>query len=154
GVVLHTNAGDAPLTAPLPFLQRTDMGPLSVAIGASAIALRGRMRVTGTGDFGEVLNLTLTVDSTAATCPMSIDSGGTITASASGGTGRINITIPSGCPWTAASTAPWLTIASAAATGSGVVSYEIAANYGPARRATIEIGMRTITVIQDAAAIP
>ncbi|HEV2446431.1 MAG TPA: hypothetical protein VGS58_10935, partial [Candidatus Sulfopaludibacter sp.] len=51
GVVLHTSAGDAALAAALGPLQRTTVGPLTVTAGA---ALTGRLRVAGTGDFGEV----------------------------------------------------------------------------------------------------
>ncbi|HEY1337987.1 MAG TPA: hypothetical protein VGF59_10780, partial [Bryobacteraceae bacterium] len=38
GVTLHTSVGDAPLSAPLPALQRVTMGPLSVTMGQNAIA--------------------------------------------------------------------------------------------------------------------
>jgi hypothetical protein len=52
---------------------------------------RRRLRVTGAADFGEVLNLTFTVDATpAGTCAMSLDSGGTIPVPASGATGTIH----------------------------------------------------------------
>src|ERR1035441_770241 len=59
GVILHTNAGDVQLTASLPPFQRTALGPLAVTIGQSAMALTGRLRILGLGDFGEVLNLML-----------------------------------------------------------------------------------------------
>jgi hypothetical protein len=62
GVTLHTSAGDVPLAASLPPLQRTAMGPLTITLGQSATTLTGRLRIAGVGDFGEVLNLTLAID--------------------------------------------------------------------------------------------
>lgn len=63
GLVLHTNLGDVPLGASVPSLDRIVMGPLSITMGQSPISLTGRMKVQGVGDLGEVLKLTLAVDS-------------------------------------------------------------------------------------------
>jgi uncharacterized protein (TIGR03437 family) len=150
GVVLRTSGGDALLTAPLASLQRANIGPLSVTASSGAIVLRGRLSVSGAGDFGEALNLTLTTVSSTS-CPVSLDSSGTIAARAPATNGTINVAAASGCGWTARSGVPWLTIATGTGSGAGAVSYAISANYGPARRGAIEIGGRTITVTQDAA---
>jgi hypothetical protein len=48
---------------------------------------------------------------------------------ASGGTGTVSVTTQSGCAWTAASAASWMTISSGGSgTGSGTVGYSVAAN--------------------------
>src|ERR1019366_6545889 len=85
GVTLHTSAGDVPLAASLAPLQRTATGPLPVTMGQSATALTGRLRIAGTGEFGEVLNLTLSLDSTATgSCAISLSGGGPISPPAAG----------------------------------------------------------------------
>jgi len=48
---------------------------------------------------------------------------------ASGGTGSVGVTTQSGCAWTAASAASWMSITSGGSgTGSGTVGYSVAAN--------------------------
>ncbi|MGD0486915.1 MAG: fibronectin type III domain-containing protein [Syntrophorhabdales bacterium] len=48
---------------------------------------------------------------------------------ASGGTGSVSVTTKTGCAWTAASAASWMTITSGGSgTGSGTVRYSLAAN--------------------------
>jgi hypothetical protein len=42
GVLLYTNLGDLPLPNALPYLQRTDIGPLQTAAGQSNIDITGR----------------------------------------------------------------------------------------------------------------
>jgi trimeric autotransporter adhesin len=59
------------------------------------------------------------------------------------------LTTPS-CPWTASSQAPWLTVTTGAAGGTGyaLVSYVIAPNPGPPRTGTLTIGGQIFTAIQ------
>lgn len=155
GVTLHTSAGDVPLAASLPSLQRTAMGPLTVTMGQSATALTGRLRIAGAGEFGEVLNLTLSLDPTAAgPCAISLSDGGPFSVSASGAVATVNVTTATGCDWSASSSDPWVTVTPASGSGSGVVSYTVLANYGPARQTTILVADRPITVAQDAVANP
>ena len=73
---------------------------------------------------------------------------------ATGGAGApIDIQTQSGCTWTAASNAPWITITSATnGTGNGSVVYTVAANTGAARTGTLTIAGRTFTVMQAAGA--
>lgn len=73
---------------------------------------------------------------------------------ATGGAGApIDIQAQSGCAWTAASNAPWITITSATnGTGNGSVVYTVAPNTGAARTGTLTIAGRTFTVMQAAAA--
>ena len=54
-----------------------------------------------------------------------------------------------GCPWTATSNVPWLTITSGATgSGNGSVVFNVAANSGPARTGTLAIGGQVFTVDQ------
>jgi hypothetical protein len=67
----------------------------------------------------------------------------------SGGDGNINVSAPSGCGWTASTSATWITITSGAAgTGNGLVNYQVAANAGAERSAGITVGGQTFTVKQ------
>jgi hypothetical protein len=70
---------------------------------------------------------------------------------ASGGDGTVSVTAGAGCAWTAASNAPWLTIAAGASgSGNGSVSYKVAATSGPARSGALTIAGRIFTVNQGA----
>jgi hypothetical protein len=63
--------------------------------------------------------------------------------SAAGGTGQISVTASSGCPWSAASDATWITI-------SGTSGYTVAPNPGPDERVgTIAIAGRIFEVTQS-----
>jgi len=69
---------------------------------------------------------------------------------ANGGTGTFGVTAADGCEWTAISNDEWLTIAAGASgTGSGVVSYAVAANPSPARTGTLTVAGQAFTVNQD-----
>ena len=73
---------------------------------------------------------------------------------AAGGAGTaIAVTTGGTCAWTAISNAPsWITItAGATGTGTGSVSFTVAANTGAARTGTMTIAGRTFTVTQAAA---
>jgi hypothetical protein len=66
-----------------------------------------------------------------------------------GGSGFVSVTAGSGCFWTAASNAAWITVTSGSSgTGSGTVNYSVAANTGAARSGTITIAGQTFTVNQ------
>jgi hypothetical protein len=74
---------------------------------------------------------------------------------APGGTGTVTVTTASGCAWTAASNAPWLTITSGASgIGNGSVGFSAAANVAGSRTGTLTIAGQTFTVTQDAAVGP
>ena len=75
----------------------------------------------------------------------------TFTASAASGTVAVRTGV--GCPWTAVSSAPWLTITGGGSgTESGNVSFSVAANTGATTRtATITIAGQTFTVTQSGA---
>ncbi len=77
--------------------------------------------------------------------PSSVDVGA---AGASGLTIEVTTTDPS-CPWTAVASEPWVTITSGASgTGNGMVTYDVDANPGTTRTATITIADQTHTITQ------
>jgi hypothetical protein len=58
----------------------------------------------------------------------------TFTVPAAGQSATVNVTAATGCSWTAASQAPWLTVTSGASgSGNGAVQLAVAANTGPER---------------------
>jgi hypothetical protein len=62
---------------------------------------------------------------------------------------EISVTAPSGCAWTAASSATWLSITGGqAGTGAGAVMFSVAANSGAARVGAVTIGGQSVTVSQ------
>ena len=70
---------------------------------------------------------------------------------AAGETVNVGVTAASGCGWTAASQAPWITVASGAAgSGNGSVQLTIAPNAGAQRVGTVTIAGHTFTVTQAA----
>ncbi|MEW6209322.1 MAG: BACON domain-containing carbohydrate-binding protein [Acidobacteriota bacterium] len=68
-----------------------------------------------------------------------------------GGNGTITVTADPGCPWTAVSNVPWITITmGASGTGNGTVKYSVAFNPVKAKRTgTITVAGRTFTVTQS-----
>ncbi len=69
----------------------------------------------------------------------------------SGGTGTITVTASSGCAWSASTGVSWATISSGASgTGSGTVSYSVAANTGSARTAAFTVAGKTFSISQAA----
>jgi hypothetical protein len=99
---------------------------------------------------------TLTVATRTVT--VSQDSGCTYTLSApgftapsSGAIGSVNVAAGAGCPWTAASQAPWILVApGTSGTGDGTVPFGVEPNgTGAPRSGTITIGGQTFTVSQQ-----
>lgn len=67
------------------------------------------------------------------------------------GSGSVAVSAPSGCTWTAASSASWITLSSGSSgTGNGTVNYLVSANTGPASRSgTLTVAGQTITISQS-----
>jgi outer membrane protein assembly factor BamB len=68
-----------------------------------------------------------------------------------GGEGRVNVTAPNGCNWTATSNASWITVNTANRTGNGTgnIAFTIAPNTtGGIRNGAITIGEQTFVVYQ------
>ena len=64
---------------------------------------------------------------------------------------NVDVNTSSGCGWTAASNAPWITLRETSGNGAGRVRVTAAANPGPARSGTATIAGRTLTVNQAVA---
>lgn len=66
-----------------------------------------------------------------------------------GGPASFEVQSPAGCGWTAASQAPWITVASGGSgSGNGIVQLTVGANTGPGRMGTVTAGGHTFTVNQ------
>ncbi len=88
----------------------------------------------------------------APTCNVQISPNGQ-NLPATGGTGTIAVTAANTCTWTAAGSAPWITVTSGASgAGNGAVTFVVAANTGTARTGTIVIANQTFSVSQAAGA--
>jgi len=106
-------------------------------------------------------NLTLTVGSATPaglTITVSYDDGCAVLSAGSqsfgplAGTGKISVSAPSTCAWTAAAAAEWITFTGGqSGAGSGTVSYAVAPNAGMSPRTSmISISHQTFTVTQGA----
>ena len=72
-----------------------------------------------------------------------------LSISAAGGTGTLRLVATSGCSWSAASNSPSVTIVSnASGTGSASVTFQVGADPGAGRKATLTIAGQTVTVDQ------
>lgn len=99
-------------------------------------------------DFSEEISYT----AGASACSYSLSSTGA-NFNATGGSGTISVTTQAGCTWSASTGVSWATItAGATGTGSGTVSYTVAANTGTSRTAASSIAGQTFTFNQAAAA--
>ena len=71
-----------------------------------------------------------------------------------GGNASVSVTTQANCPWTASSSVGWVNLVSGTSgAGSGVLLYNVAANNGPARAATITLGGVLFTVQQNSSAL-
>lgn len=72
----------------------------------------------------------------------------------SGGAGNVALTTQTGCNWTAVSNAAFLSVTGGASgTGSGTITYEVAANSGAARSGTLSIADQLFSVSQAGSAV-
>lgn len=77
-----------------------------------------------------------------------------LSAAAAGGASTVTVTTQSGCAWTAATTASFITITSGSSgTGSGSVAVNVATDSGADRTGTVTIAGQTFTVNQTGAGI-
>ncbi|HEY5960664.1 MAG TPA: BACON domain-containing carbohydrate-binding protein, partial [Polyangiaceae bacterium] len=90
----------------------------------------------------------VTIDQdTAPACSYSLSAtSASVVAAASSGSFTVNTT--AGCAWTASTASSFVTGVTASGTGTGSVSYNVGANTGPARSATITAGAQTYTINQ------
>jgi sugar lactone lactonase YvrE len=97
----------------------------------------------------------LTVTQPAASaCIYSLSPGGQA-FDVAGGTGTINVTVSTGCPWAAASNASWITLTGAiSGNGKGSVTFQAAPNPGAARSGAITVaGLLSFTVEEPDASV-
>jgi hypothetical protein len=95
-----------------------------------------------------VASETFTVTQSAAGCTYQLVPAGA-TVSPAGATGQtFEVQAPGGCPWTAATVTPWITLSSASGSGTGTVTYGVDANPEPPRTGTIQVAGQTFTVQQ------
>jgi hypothetical protein len=136
-------AWDATSQAPWLTITAGTSGSGNGSVAFSAAANAGPAR-SGTLTIG---GRTFTVNQGGA-CSFSIAPDAQSVDSA-GGTLTVNVTAPGGCPWTASSGSPWISITSGASgSGPGQVQLAVAANTGEARAGTATIAGRTLTVNQ------
>lgn len=72
----------------------------------------------------------------------------TFSAGAAGGSQLVIVTAGTGCPWTASSNVPWLTLNTSSGSGNGSVSVAVAPTTGPPRSGTLTIAGQTVSITQ------
>jgi sugar lactone lactonase YvrE len=127
---------------------------------SSAGAISGAPAITGSFGFtakvtdgaGAAASAVFTLAVSApASCAYGVYPGGQAFP-ASGGTGSIAITAGAGCPWNISNTLSWVTVTSATSgAGNGTVTYQAAANSGPAQSGSLTVADIPFTV-QEAGA--
>jgi hypothetical protein len=128
--------------------------PASSGRGSGAIVYRVAANTSSAARTGTltIAGLTFTVTQAGVACAYTLS---TTTASfaAAGGSGQVTVSAASGCAWTAASSAAWLSVtAGVSGSGSGTVSYTAAANTDASNRSgTLTIAGRNVTVTQAGA---
>jgi virginiamycin B lyase len=100
--------------------------------------------------FSEASKIGRIATSAVVTCSYALSPGGQAFPAA-GGTGAVNITTTSGCAWSLTSGPTWVT-GGTSGSGSGTLAFQVSANAGAARSATLTIGGQSFTVEQQAAA--
>jgi S-layer homology domain len=65
-----------------------------------------------------------------------------------GGQAQLGVAVVGGCAWTATTNASWITITSGSGTGNGGLAFNVSANNGPARLATIALGNLAYAVME------
>ncbi len=95
---------------------------------------------------------TYTVNQAGASgCTYSIAPTGA-TPGVNGGPASLSITTPAGCPWTASANVNWITLGATSGAGSYILPYNVNANPGAARSATITVAGLSFNLNQAAGA--
>jgi M6 family metalloprotease-like protein len=86
----------------------------------------GNLSITVNSATAEGMNVSVSY-APAPACPSSAGAAQSFTAA--GGTGKVPVTAPAGCSWSAAASVPWISLTSAGSgSGNGTVSFSVAAN--------------------------
>lgn len=99
---------------------------------------------------------TFTINQNAAPCTFGI-SPTNASYTASGGSGSVNVSIPTGssCSWTALSNVHWIKVTGGSSgTGIGIVTYEVSESNEAKREGTITIAGRVFTITQKKVSLP
>ncbi len=73
---------------------------------------------------------------------------------AAGGSGKLGVTAPTGCDWSVSGAPSWVTFPGASSgNGNGSVNYQLQANTGADRTATLTVAGLSFTIDQEAASI-
>lgn len=88
----------------------------------------------------------------AGTCSFTVTPS-SVSVAAAASKSTFSISTKTGCTWTATGMPSWITMASTGTTGSGTLSFTIAANIAPARSATLTIAGKSVVVKQGAPVI-
>lgn len=125
---------------------------LTVSVGGNVPDGHYPFNVTGTSS---VLSHSFPVDLTVTSvCNYSINPT-SATYDSTGGSGSVDVTTMTGCPWTAVSNDSWITVTGGASgNGNGTVDYTVDANPDANQRiGTITIAGQTFTVTQSGAVV-
>jgi hypothetical protein len=96
----------------------------------------------------------LKIPSASSGCTYALDSGGHAFGPAAGG-GIINITADPGCDWSVFDIPSWVVIVNeTVGSGSGLLRYQVLANTGGDRSASLAIANLSFTIDQQAASLP
>ncbi|MBZ5556722.1 MAG: IPT/TIG domain-containing protein [Acidobacteriia bacterium] len=131
----------APPSAPLTAATLTFLMPVTAGVY--------EFRLFADNGYGRLAtSATVTVASTTA-CTYDVTPG-SVTSAAGGTTGTLTITTSRpDCDWTASSDSSWATVSAASGTGTGALTYTIAANVAPARSATLTVAGHALAVSQE-----
>ena len=118
-------------------------GSISYTVAANTTINSRSGAITASGQ-------TLTITQSGIDCSFELSSNAT-SFDSDGGSGSVELTSPTGCNWTASSSAGWITItAGGSGSGNGTISYTVAANTTiNTRTGTITASGQTLTITQS-----
>ena len=135
GVIGNIGDGGSPLQAQF-------NSPFAITLDPSANLYIGD---TGNNRIRKISGLA----SATANCTFSLSAGGQA-FTAAGGSGSVTVSTQIGCNWTPSNIPSWITITNFPS-GSGTLTFQVAANAGPGRSATLTSSGVSFTVEQQAA---
>jgi len=116
--------------------------------GNGSVVLTFDANRTGSSRPGSVTVAGQSVSVTQAGCGVTLNPNSG-TAPLAGGSGSVNVSAPSGCPWEATTSTAWITLSAAQGTASGAAGWTVAANNtGASRTGTIQVSGSTYTLTQ------
>ena len=111
-------------------------------------AATGAARSASVDVAGKPVTISQTAAAPTPACSFTV-SPETLSSPAAGRTAQISVGTSAGCGWTAASSVPWIQVASGSGSGPAEVAITVAANTDGARSGALSIAGRTVTVNQD-----